>query len=38
VVGKIKKARVKVLRRDKWQIEGDLVLKEKRFMYQRIRS
>ena len=28
VVEEIKKVEVKVLREDKWQIEGDLVLKE----------
>jgi len=38
VVKEMKKERVKVLRNDEWQIENDLVLKEKKYMFQRIRS
>ena len=38
VVKEIKKERVKVLRNDEWQIENDLVLKEKKYVFQRIRS
>ena len=38
VVKEMKKAGVKMLRGDKWQIEEDLMLRRKgRFMYQRMR-
>jgi len=38
VVEEIKKARVKILRKDKWQIEKKLVLKEEKVYMLKIRS
>ena len=38
IVEEMKKAGVKAIQGEEWKIEGELVLKEERYMYQKMRS